>query len=89
MKQLGICQGIKVRGNINRVLEMIEGGAGDNAISGHFKDEGVNISSQFVRGVRLEIDEFSRKAVSKKSTQKAIKAINGDKSSDAVDGCII
>ncbi len=86
MSKIGISKGIKLRGNVNRVLEMVEGGAGDNAIVGHFKDEGVDISPQFVRVIRTEIDEFTKKAVSKKSTKKAIKAIQTDKNGGSNPG---
>jgi hypothetical protein len=78
MDKLGISKGIKVRANINRILEMVDGGAGDNAISGHFKDEGVAISPQFIKAIRTEIDEFTKKAISKSSTKRAIKVIQKD-----------
>ncbi|EMI7479067.1 hypothetical protein RNA47_002771 [Morganella morganii] len=84
MKSLGVSRGLKMHGNVNRILEMVEGGAGDNAISGHFKDEGVNISPEFVRSIRTEVEEFSKKAVPKKSTQTAIQAIQTDKQSGEV-----
>jgi len=76
---IGFSQGLKSHGNINRILEMARNNLGDNLISAHFKDEGVNISPQFVKAIRTEIHEFSRKAVSKKSTKTAIKGINADR----------
>jgi hypothetical protein len=79
MTKIGISAGIKLRGNVNRILEMVEGGAGDNAIVGHFKDEGVNISLQFVRCIRTEVEEFTKKAIPKKTTKKAIEAIEIDR----------
>ncbi len=78
MNNINISQGLKLRGNVKRVLEMAEGGLGDNAIVGHFKDEGVEISPQFVRCIRTEVGEFTRKAISKKSTRKAITALQSD-----------
>jgi hypothetical protein len=79
MNKIGISAGIKLRGNVNRILEMVEGGAGDNAIVGHFKDEGVNISVQLVRCIRTEVEEFTKKAIPKKTTKKAIETIQIDR----------
>ncbi|HCE1932522.1 hypothetical protein R7M92_20985 [Vibrio sp. Vb2880] len=79
MSKVGFSGGIKLHGNINRILEMSQGGMGDNAISGHFKDEGVNISPQFVRSIRTEVHEASKKAVTKASAKKAIKASQKDR----------
>lgn len=87
MKKLGVSRGIKLRANVNRILEMVEGGAGDNAIVGHFKDEGVNISNVLVRSIRTEVDEFTRVAIPKKSTKRAMEAIQADKN-DGHDGSL-
>lgn len=71
---------LTVIGNVNRIAEMVDH-AGDNAIAGHFQDQGVKITPEFVRAIRTEMDEFSKKAVSKESTAKVIKAVRKDKSS--------
>ncbi len=78
--KIGFSGGLKVHGNINRILEMCNGGLGDNLISAHFKDQGVDISVQFVRSIRTEITSFSSKAISKKSTSSAIKGVAKDRS---------
>lgn len=72
--KLGIAGSIKLTGNVNRINEMSEAGMGDNAISDHFKDQGVNVSPTFVREIRTSCKEASKKAVSKKSVKTAIKA---------------
>ncbi len=79
--KIGFSRGIKLKGNINRILEMVAGGMGDHAIAGHFKDEEVEITSQCVRIIRTEMSELTRKAVTKASTSQAIKAANHDKDS--------
>lgn len=76
---IGFSRGVKLKGNVNRILDMHEAGLGCNAIVGHFKDEGVNISHECVNVVIDEVHELSRKAVTKRSTKKAIKAIQEDK----------
>ena len=78
MKQIKIGKALTVIGNVNRIAEMVDH-AGDNAIAGHFQDQGVNISPEFVRAIRTEMDEFSKKAVSKESTSKVIQSIQRDK----------
>jgi len=75
---IGISAGIKLRGNINRILEMVPH-MGDNAISGHFKDEHIEVSPQFVREIRLGVTELSRKALPEKKVKAAIKAVQKDK----------
>lgn len=81
MKKTNIGKALTIIGNVNRIAEMVPH-AGDNAISGHFKDEGVNISPEFVRAVRLEFNEFQSKAVSAKATKNAISALKNDKEVD-------
>lgn len=76
--RVGFSSGIKLHGNINRILEMTPH-MEDNAISGYFKDEGITISPETVRAIRTEIvGEFANKAVSKKGVKKAIDAIKND-----------
>lgn len=73
-KKLGMARSIKLTGNVNRIIEMSDAGMGDNAISGHFKDQKVDISPEFVRAIRTEVSEATKKGVSKKSVNIAIKA---------------
>ncbi|MGZ5607484.1 MAG: hypothetical protein ACXWFI_05800 [Methylobacter sp.] len=85
-KTIGIRNGITLHGNVNRILEMAQGGMGDNAISGHFLDHGVKISPQTVRAIRTEAQELAKKPISKKSTQNAIKATQANKSGSITTG---
>ncbi|MDD5215971.1 MAG: hypothetical protein PHQ03_10595 [Methylococcales bacterium] len=75
---IGFSAGLKLHGNINRILEMTPH-LGDNAISGHFKDNGIDVSPQFVREIRLNVEAFSSKALPKKTMIAAIKAVQKDK----------
>ena len=79
MSKISFGNSFKLRGNINRTLEMIDGGLGDNAISGVFKDEKIEISPQFVREIRLGAQNASKKALPKKVAKKAIKGVYKDK----------
>jgi hypothetical protein len=73
-KKIGIAGSIKLIGNVNRIIEMSDAGMGDNAISGHFKDQKVDISPEFVRAIRTEVSEATKKGVSKKSVNTVIQA---------------
>lgn len=77
MKKTHVGKTLTIVGNINRIAEMVPH-AGDNAISGHFKDQGVDISPEFVRAIRTEFNTFEKKAVSAKATKKAIQTFQKD-----------
>jgi hypothetical protein len=77
-KKINFSGQLKLSGNINRILEMSNGGLGDNAISGHFKDKKINVSPQFVREIRIGALEASKKALPKKVAKQAILAVNKD-----------
>lgn len=77
MKKTHIGKTLTIVGNINRIAEMVPH-AGDNAISGHFKDQGVDISPEFVRAIRTEFNTFEKKAVSAKATKEAIQTLQKD-----------
>lgn len=79
MSKIGYSNSRKLKGNIERILEMVDGSLGDNTISGVFKDENINISSQFVREIRIGAVDASRKALSKKIASNAIKGVKPDK----------
>ena len=77
MKKTHVGKTLTIVGNINRIAEMVPH-AGDNAISGHFKDQGVDISPEFVRAIRTEFNAFEKKAVSAKATKEAIQILQKD-----------
>ena len=77
--KIGFSGKLKLSGNIDRILNMAGEGLGDNAISGHFQDNNINISPLFVREIRIGAHDASKKALPKKVEKKAIKAIKNDK----------
>jgi len=77
MEKVKLGNALIILGNINRIAEMTEV-CGDNAISGHFQDQNVNISPEFVRAIRTELHEFKKKSVSKAETKKVIQSIKDD-----------
>ena len=86
-KKIGFSGKLKLTGNIDRILEMSSEGIGDNAISGHFIDNNIDISPQFVREVRIGAHNASKKALPKKEARKAINVIKRDlqKNNDVSD----
>ncbi len=78
MSKIGYSNSRKLKGNIERILEMVDGNLGDNTISGVFKDENIRISPQFVREIRIGVIDASRKALPKKTASKAIKGVKND-----------
>jgi len=83
MSKIGYSGSKKLKGNIERVLEMSPE-LGDNAISGVFKDDGIEISPQFVREIRLGAVLLSKKALPKLSAKKAIAAVKKDKKTSTI-----
>ncbi len=53
---------LTVIGNVNRIAEMV-GHAGDNAISGHFQDQGVKISPEFELATSDMLIQFAKKSL--------------------------
>lgn len=73
---------LKVHGNINRIIEMTEGGVGKHGISGTFRDEGIELTPESVQGITDSLDELGRKALPKSRSRSAIRAakiMKGDK----------
>ena len=55
----------KLAGNCDRITEFSEAGYGPNAISGIFKDNGINISPDHVRAIQASMEALTSKGLPK------------------------
>lgn len=62
----------KTAGNIDRITELSDAGFGHHAISGIFKDDGINISPEFVFEIQNGAEELSKKGLPKAVCKKLI-----------------
>lgn len=60
-------------GNVNRILEMHQGGCKENQIAGVFKDEGINIEPHQVKSVVESHEALCSKSLPKEVAQNAIR----------------
>lgn len=72
MSQRTIKGHINYMANVNRILEMHQGGCGVNQISGVFKDEGIAVEPHQVKSTIDSHDAMCSKALPKAVAQNAI-----------------
>lgn len=65
---------LKLAGNYDRIAELSAAGYGPNAISGIFKDNGINLSPDYVRAIMENPEALTSKGLPKSVCKQLIKS---------------